>query len=265
MKIRISLVHYLNAAPLGWSFLHGPLKEEFHIIPSSPASCADQLAHKEVEIGLIPSIEYQRIPNLQVIPGIAIASVRQVRSVLMVRHHGVEKIKTVALDTSSRTGGTLIKILLHRKMGIQPEFIHHPPDLPEMLKHCDAALLIGDAALKVSLDEYETVDLAEAWIEWQQQPFVFAFWACRSDATLPGDLAAIFQEAKKWGVSSRHEIASAYAKSLDLPVTFLEDYLLRNIDYEMGGQHIEGLKRFYYFSRQENLIPELRPLQFVPG
>ncbi len=264
MKIRISLVHYLNAAPLGWSFQHGPLKDRFEVVPSSPARCADQLAGGEVDVGLIPSIEYQRIPDLQIVPGMAIAATATVRSVLMVRQREGGAIRSVALDTSSRTSASLLKILLRNKMGLNPEFIPHAPDLNAMLELCDTALLIGDAALKLSPELYEITDLAESWIEWQHKPFVFAFWACRPGVADTGKLADDFLDAKAWGLSMRHEIASQYAQWLDLPAPFLEDYLHRNIDYDFGSQHVEGLESFYRLAHAEGLIPALRPVRFAP-
>ena len=263
MKIRLSLVHYLNSAPLGWAFLHGPFKEQFDVLPSSPALCADQLSKGEVTIGLIPSIEYERIPNLRIIPGMSISSLAAVRSILLIRHKGIRTIRSVALDTSSRTSVALIRILLHANMGIRPEFVPHPPDVVSMLDHCDAALLIGDAALKIRLEEYETTDLAEKWAQWQQNPFVFAFWACRADAHLPSDLASIFREAKNWGLDRRDEIASTFSGSLNLPKPFLENYLRQNIDYDLGMRHINGLERFYQLAEQERLIPEYRAPQFL--
>jgi chorismate dehydratase len=262
MKIRISLVHYLNSAPLGWAFLHGPFRGEFEVIPSSPAKCADQLYGGEVDIGLIPSIEYQRIPNLQIIPDISISSLGDVRSILLIKPKGKRTINSVALDTSSRTSVALTKILLQAKMGIRPEFVSCPPDLDSMLERCDAALLIGDAALKVLLEEYEAVDLAGEWVQWQRKPFVCAFWACRTDASLPADLSSLFLEAKGWGLERRQEIASAYAESLNLPSSFLESYLRYNIDYDMGPGHMEGLTRFHQLAKQEGLIHDFRPLHF---
>jgi len=262
MKIRISLVHYLNSAPLGWAFLHGPLRERFEVVPSSPAKCADQLSKGEVDIGLIPSIEYQRIPNLQIIPDISIASLGKVRSILLIKAKGKTVINSVALDTSSRTSVALTKVLLQGKMGIQPDYVPCQPDLAVMLGRCDAALLIGDAALKVLLEEYDVTDLADEWVQWQQKPFVCAFWACRTDAPLPADLNPMFLEAKDWGLKRRHEIALVYARALNLSTSFLEDYLHHNIDYDMGSGHIEGLERFYQLAKQQELIPELRPLQF---
>ncbi|HYA42541.1 MAG TPA: MqnA/MqnD/SBP family protein, partial [Syntrophobacteraceae bacterium] len=138
----------------------------------------------------------------------------------------------------------------------------YAPELDAMLKRCDAALLIGDAALRVRLEEYEVLDLAAEWAQWQQRPFVCAFWACRSDVQLPDDLIAIFQEAKRWGLERRSEIASVYAESLSLPASYLENYLRHNIDYDMGPRHIEGLGKFYQLALQQKLIPELRALRF---
>jgi chorismate dehydratase len=263
MKIRISLVHYLNSAPLGWAFLHGPFREQFEVIPSSPAVCANQLATGEVDIGLIPSIEYQRIPNLRIIPGISISSLAAVRSILLIRPKDAREIRSVALDASSRTSVALAKILLQKRMGFRPEYVSLPPDPEAMLKSCDAALLIGDAALKVRLEAYETTDLAELWVQWQRQPFVFAFWACRTGIHLPADLPSIFREAKEWGLQRREEIALVFSRRLNLQVQFLENYLRDNIDFNLGERHLEGLRRFYELAKQQDLISELRPAQFL--
>jgi chorismate dehydratase len=265
MKIRISLVHYLNSAPLGWAFLHGPFKGMFDIIPSSPANCADQLSGGEVDIGLIPSIEYQRIPGLQIIPNISISALEEVRSILLVKQKGQTTINTVALDTSSRSSVALTKVFLHANMRIYPKFVPHPPDVTAMLKECDAALLIGDPALKVRLEDYDVLDLAREWVRWQRKPFVFAFWACRSGAQMPANLNGLFLEAKAWGLERREEIATAYARTLDLPQSFLEDYLVRNIDFDLGPEHLAGLGKYYELAVQEKLVSELQPLRFSPG
>lgn len=262
-KIRISLVHYLNSAPLGWAFLYGPCRDGFEVIPSSPAKCADQLSRGEVDIGLIPSIEYPQIGNLRVIPDISIASLSEVRSILLVRPRGRETIESVALDSSSRTSVVLTKILLKEVLGIRPEFFLHPPDLEEMLKKCDAALLIGDAALAVDLEDYHAVDLARMWTEWQGKPFVFAFWACRADVPMPEGLAEQFKEAKEWGLNRRGEIAGVFSERLGLKKEFLEDYLLRNINYDLGSEHIRGLQSYYALAAQAGYISRVEPLRFL--
>ena len=265
MKLRISLVDYLNSAPLGWSFLHGPLKGKFEVIPSSPAECADQLARGEVDVGLIPSIEYQRIPDLRIVPGIAVAASNRVRSVVLVRPKGKTEIRSVALDTSSRTSATLVRILLRHRLGLQPALVPHVPDVDRMLSGCDAALIIGDAALRLPLAEYEVLDLAETWIEWQKRPFVFAFWACRADLEPDQDLVSIFREARNWGLEAREEIARVYAGILHLSQSSLQDYLHLNVDYNLGPAHVDGLTRFYQLAFEMAAIPELRPLDFLPA
>ncbi len=263
LKTRISLVEYLNSAPLGWSFLHGPLKGRFEIVPSVPARCAEQLENGEVELGLIPSIEYQRIPNLRIIPGMSIAASSTVRSVLLVQSPAQPDIRSVALDTSSRTSVALAKLLLELKMGLRPQYVPHRPDVDTMLRECDAAVIIGDRALQVSHQRYRTTDLAEAWIGWQGRPFVFAFWACRKDADLPPDLPAVFQEAKEFGLASRPQIAASYARILNLPEPFLLRYLADNVDYEFGPRHVEGLVKFYSLARERGLIENLKPVRFL--
>ncbi len=262
MKLRISLVNFLNAAPLGWSFLYGPRKDRFEVLPASPARCADQLASGEADIGVIPSIEFQRIPDLSIIPGISISCLDAVRSVIMVRPRGQE-IGSVALDTSSRTSVVLLKLLLEERMGLAPRYVDHGPDLQAMLRSCDAALLIGDAGLKVSNHDFEILDLARAWVGWQGFPFTFALWACRPNVDLPQDLASTFREARDWGLNARGQIAGDYAKKLGLPQAMLEDYLSRNVNYEMTPDHLKGLERFYQLAHSKGLIPQNRPLRFL--
>jgi chorismate dehydratase len=262
-KIRVSLVHYLNSAPLGWALLHGPLRERFEVIPSSPARCADQLAAGEVEIGLIPSVEYAQIPDLEIIPGMAIASLDEVRSILLVRPLGKERIDSVALDTTSRSSVVLTKILMKEIMGLRPEFVPHPPDISAMLARCDAALLIGDAALAVNLKDYHTMDLARMWVAWQKKPFVFAFWAARKTGTYPDDLVSLFREAKEWGLARRGEIAVRYAERLGLERDFLESYLLHNINYDLDPAHIQGLESYYGLAARGGYIKEAPPLRFM--
>jgi chorismate dehydratase len=181
----------------------------------------------------------------------------------MVQPRPERKIRSVALDTSSRTSVVLAKLLLELKMGLQPEYVPHVPDLDSMLQSCDAAVLIGDKALRISRKRYRITDLAEAWTEWQQLPFVFAFWACRHDLPLPADLPAIFRRAKEHGLAARPRIAASYARALGLTQSFLLSYLSDNVDYDLGPRHIEGLVRFYDLARARDLIPGLKPVRFL--
>jgi chorismate dehydratase len=261
--MRVPIVDYLNAAPLAWSFLHGPHRNVFELVPTTPGSCADRLAAGEVQLSMIPSIEYQRIPGLRIVPGMSIAAIHEVRSVLLIRPKKRGAIRSVALDTSSRTSVVLVTLLLRLRMGLQPELVPHRPDLPEMLRLCDAALLIGDVALRVPRQEYEITDLAAAWHEWQRKPFVFSFWACRADPGLPANLVAVLREAKDWGLTMRSQIAEAYATTLGLPRALLEDYLQNNINYDLGGEHASALESFYRLAHECGLTERQEPLRFL--
>jgi chorismate dehydratase len=261
--IRISFSDYLNSVPLGWAFLHGLFKNRLTVSISPPARCAEQLACGEADIALIPSVEYQRIRDLRIIPGMSVASNSSVRSVLMVQPREAGKIGSVALDTSSRTSVVLARLLLETRMGLRPDYLPAAPDLTEMLHKCDAAVIIGDKALRVSPEDYRVTDLAQEWIRWQQKPFVFAFWACRSDWQPPDDLNNVFEEAKSFGLAARPEIAANYARMLQLPEPFLRQYLYNNVDYRLGPLHIEGLERFYRLAWEHNLTAGLWPIRFL--
>src|SRR5262250_369280 len=147
-KSKISIVKYLNSVPLAWGILEGPQKPAFEPVLSTPAECAEQLSKGSVDIGLIPSIEFQRIKGSRIVPGPAVASLYQVRSVILVSVVPLWKVKTVACDSGSRTSVALTKIIFDSFYHIQPDLRPSEPDLANMLAHSDAALLIGDNALK---------------------------------------------------------------------------------------------------------------------
>jgi chorismate dehydratase len=150
-KLRISIVKYLNTAPLVWGFTNGPLKGKYDLSFTVPSQCAEALRTGAADIAIIPAIEYQRIDDLVILPDLAIASKTRVRSLLLVSKVPLEKARNIALDSSSRSTQALTKILCQQKWKIAPEFLEMPPDLPAMLQRADAALLIGDPALRLSL------------------------------------------------------------------------------------------------------------------
>ena len=150
-KLRISVVQYLNTSPLVWGFTHGLLAGKYDLSFTVPSRCAEQLRAREVDIAIIPAIEYQRIDDLVILPDLAIASKRRVRSLLLISKVPIAQADSIALDRSSRSTQALTKILCARHWQIAPQFQEMPPDLPAMLAAHDAALLIGDPALRVSL------------------------------------------------------------------------------------------------------------------
>ena len=210
-KLRISIVQYLNTAPLVWGFTNGPLQGKYELSFTVPSQCAEELRTGAADIAIIPAIEYQRIADLVILPDISIASKKQVRSLLIVAKKPIERAKSFALDLSSRSTQALTRILCAEKWKTAPQFFEAPPDLGEMLQRADAALLIGDPALRVSLGiekdswpgaEGQTVchaatlgiassellyvyDVVGEWRGLTGLPAVLAVWAARRDVATP--------------------------------------------------------------------------------
>ncbi len=197
-RLRISAISYLNTAPLMWDFEHGAAGRQFHISYTIPSACAQALEAGTADIGIIPAAAYALIPGLKILPDVAIASRRAVRSILLVSKVPVEKIRTVALDTSSMTSVALTKVLFEKWRGGGRTFTPMGPDVEKMLAQHDAGLLIGDPALQIDRTRYLTLDLAEEWIRFTGKPFVFAFWAIREGALQAADPA---QDSTRRGMS----------------------------------------------------------------
>jgi chorismate dehydratase len=266
-RLRISAISFLNTVPLMWDFEHGTTGADFDISYTLPSSCAAELQAGKADIGIIPAAAYAQIPDLAILPGVAIAARRPVRSILLVSKVPVEKIRTVALDTSSMTSVALTKVLFERWLGGGRSFTAMAPDLDEMLLNHDAGLVIGDTALKVDRCKYLTLDLAEEWIRFTGKPFVFAFWAVRN-AALPkasGDLAAIFQASRDHGTQPENisQIVRAWAPNVGLSEGEVRSYLTENIHYQLDSGCMEGLQLFYRYASECGALPAAPGLQFV--
>src|SRR5258708_3094494 len=155
-RLRISAISYLNTAPLMWDFENGDAGRDFDISYTLPSACARALEAGTADIGIIPAAAYTQLAGLTVLPGVAIASRRPVRSILLVSKLPIEKIRTVALDTSSLTSAALTKILFEKWLGGGRTFTSMAPDISKMLAIHDAGLLIGDPALQIDRSSYHT-------------------------------------------------------------------------------------------------------------
>lgn len=268
-RLRISAISYLNTAPLMWDFEHGKAGGEFEISYTVPSLCAKALAEGSADIGIIPAAAYTQIPGLQVLPDVAIASRRAVRSILLVSQIPVELVRTVALDTSSMTSVALTKILLEKWMGGGRTFTAMEPDIEKMLNECDAGLLIGDPALKIDRQMYHTVDLAEEWIRYTGKPFVFAFWAVRGTALGEADPAidipGVFRESRDHGLRPENvgEISRQWSPRIGLSEADVRSYLNENIYYRLDSGCLEGLRLFYRYAAEMGLLPTAPELSFT--
>jgi chorismate dehydratase len=179
----------------------------------------------------------------------------------------LDKIRSVATDNSSRTSAALVQIFLKKFVGVDPGFTPQNPDLGEMLRWHDAAMLIGDAALQADTAGRYVYDLAEEWRRWTYLPFVFAFWTVRREALQnlsPGvNLAGVFQQSRNNGLKHVDEIARGWAPRLNLNSQTIRDYLTSNIDYSLDGENLQGLRLFYRYAAECNVLPAAPELRFV--
>ena len=269
-KLRISAISFLNTAPLMWDFEHGDAARDFEIEYTLPSECAAAIRENRADIGIIPAFTYALIPDLLILPNIAIAAKDRVWSILLVSKKPIEQVQTVATDTSSQTSVALLQILLAKFHGGQRELSPHPPQLEAMLEKHDAGLLIGDSALRVKADAgYYLYDLAHLWREATGKPFVFAFWAIRMDAlgrdTAGLRLTQIFQRSRDHGLLSENlaSIAREWAPRLDLEEAQIIGYLTGNIHYYLDRENCSGFQLFLQYAREIGLLGQVPDLRFL--
>jgi len=287
--VRISIVEYLNTAPLVRGFTHGPLRGNYELSFTVPSQCAEQLRSGAVDVAIIPAIEYQRIPDLVILPNLSIASKKSVRSLLLVSKKPIQEVTRIALDRSSRSTQALTRILCEKLWRIHPEFFEAAPDLPAMLQHADAALLIGDPALRLAIacapvarraaqsDLVSTASLAglsgngsvyiydivEKWRAMTNLPAVLAVWAARREVVTP-ELVQDFQDSLAFGLQHVDAISSEAAEEMKLPADDLRRYLLENIDYHLDEENLRGLTRYYHLAAELGLISRVNTIALAP-
>ena len=268
-SLRVGIVDYLNSRPLAWAFrsdstsgARGPAFEPVYL---PPVGVAAGLAGGELDIGLIPSIELLRIEGLRVIPGLCVAATQEVRSVLLVRKGPVETISSVALDENSRTSVALVKILLGQRYGLSPEYRQAPPRIDAMLETADAALVIGDPALKVDRSSHHVSDLAAEWRIWTGLPFVFAVWAVAPGVEFEDGLIDYFSESLACAENDMAELVGEAAAELDLPREELRSYLTENLSYRLGEPELAGLREYHRRAAAMGLVDRLMPVHFLDG
>jgi chorismate dehydratase len=251
-------VSYLNSRPLVYGLED---RREFLVRYDVPSRCADLLAGGLIDLGLIPAFDYARHADYRIVSRVAIASRGAVESVALFTKRPIGEVRSIALDTSSRTSANLVRLLCAHRFGISPEFHPAAPDLAVMLASADAALLIGDPALFSHANaEIEQIDLGEVWTEMTGLPFVWAFWAGRSDAATPAVCRALAQ-ARDEGLAAIDRIAQRESPQDPGRQALIARYLREAIRYDLDEPSIEGLMTFYRLLARHRLIdrePELR-------
>lgn len=271
MPLRLGAVTYLNARPLVYGLESDPAVSVRYDVP---ARCADLLHAGEIDLGLVPSIEYLRVPDgrgpYAIVPDLAIASHGPVASVALYTTRPVADIRSIALDTSSRTSVALTAVLCGKVFNIAPTLSRLGPDLPQMLEAADAALIIGDIALlqnggTVNVSgrptPVEKIDLGEVWTQATGLPFVYAFWAGPLSTVVSRSVPRL-QQARDEGVANAAAIGRRYFDATPEHQALGARYLRDNIKYGLGPQERRGLELFYRYAAEVGAVAAAAPLRF---
>lgn len=224
--------------------LHGPEQDVFDLRFALPSECADQIASGEADIGIVPVIEMAR-QKLEYFPGTGIACHGPVRSILLISKVPFRDIRTLATDSGSRTSVQLARVILSEKFGATPKLISRTADLASMLGEADAALLIGDPALRVDPEKlpFETLDLGAEWCSMTGLPMVFAVWAGRKEIVKP-EYAAAFQSSLRFGMAHMDDIVKAEVPHRGFSEAVVRNYLTEHIVFELGERDYAGMKMY---------------------
>ena len=252
--LRVGAVNYLNSKPLVERLAEFAPSVDLSL--DLPSRLADRMAAGDLDVGLIPVVEYFRGDGYTFVPNIAIASRGPVLSVTLFSRVPWADIKNVSLDEGSRTSAALTQILLRKRYCVRPRVEPLPIDAPAENLETDAVLLIGDRAMRACLPGYRyAYDLGQEWADWTGLPFVYALWAVRPGVELGGAEAA-FHAAKDAGLAAAGAIAQREAPGLGLDPGFCRRYLETVIRYELGPRELAGMAMFHDLAAELGLAPK---------
>lgn len=258
--IRLGAVDYLNARPLVYGLELA--SDLFTLRFDVPSKCASLLHEGAIDIGMIPSIEYLRgTSSYVIVDGLGIISDGPVASVALFSTKPLDRIQSIALDTSSRTSTGLVRVLCRESFGLEPEFVPMPPSIEGMVTRCDAALLIGDPALYLDHARLglTKIDLGARWTEMTGLPFVWAFWAGRASGISAEARDALIR-ARDAGVAASEAIADAYCGPERAALG--RSYLRDNIQYTLDERAAAGLRRYYELAERHGVVDAARAPAF---
>jgi len=267
---RVGHIQFLNCLPIYWGLMRSGALLDVELTKDSPDRLNDLLVAGDLDIGPISLVEYLRhADELVLLPDLAVGSDGPVQSVNLVSTMPPGELDggRVALGSTSRTGVLLAQMLLSDWYAVRPSYLYCPPDLTEMLLEADAAVLIGDVALRAGMQAAERdlhlTDLGSAWREWTGLPMVFAVWAVRRDyaASHPGlvkDVHEAFLRSRDLCLAELDNVAAAAARWESLDAATLAAYF-RALDFSLGERQLAGLREFARRAAELGAVPPLPP------
>jgi chorismate dehydratase len=254
-KIRVGAVNYLNTKPL---IAHLPeLTPQIELVLAVPSQLADDLESGQLDVALIPTVEYFRSGRYTIVPDVSISSCGPVLRVKLCSRVPFGQIRSLALDEGSRTSIALATILLQELFEVAPTTVPLPLDISPTDVESDAFLVIGDRAMRlVDGNSPYVLDLGYEWSRWTGLPFVFAVWAVAPGVVLPTRIRQAFVRAKELGRREIPAICRREAARLGIDEIRCRYYLEHVIRHELGPDELAGLERFRELLVQYHLAPE---------
>lgn len=255
MSVTIGSVPYLNARPLvDWFYRTDAGRASgVRVVEDTPSRLAGPLESGELACALLSSIEWVRRPEFGYVDGLCIASRGPVESVRVFCRVPRERVRSVALDTSSLTSVALVRLLSARLFPAGATLVSAPPDAEAMLSSCDAALLIGDLGFRDWPGVVQTIDLGTEWTAWTGLPFVWALWVGRPEFLTP-ELSDDLHRALTWGEANRELLAGCTASSHQTTPARALHYLRDVMRFRLEDVERAGLVRFAAEVRAAGLV-----------
>jgi len=270
MRPRLGHIQFLNCLPLYYGLVKNDVLLDVDLVKADPKDLATSLLHGGLDIAPIPSIEYARNADEYVLlPDIAISSLGEVQSILLLSKTPAENLggRLVALTAASRTSQVLARVLLAKHWGVEADYVEMPSDLPAMLREADAALLIGDDALRAFWQptHLRKYDLGTEWTRWTGLPMVYAVWAVRREFAEadPGAVRHVSEAlGRSLGYCREHldEIAEYAAHWEQFPAEQFRSYF-DALQFRFEPPYRQGLLRYLQEAHdigQLDEVPELR-------
>ncbi len=253
-KVRLGHIQFLNMLPVYYGLAQENLLEGLDLVKGTPTELSRQLMAGELDVAPIPSIEYARhYGETALLPKISVGSDGAIMSIMLVSKVPIDQLdgRSVALSGASASSQVLLKILLRDRYGVRPRFFEAPQDLAQMLREADAALLIGDEALRANYTKDGQLfkyDLGIEWKEYSGMKMVYAVWACRKEFARDGSqvkkVYASLQRSLEYSEARLDEVAEYAARWEQFPAQFLREYF-GNLRYDFTDDCIRGLLHFF--------------------
>ncbi|MFF5434599.1 menaquinone biosynthetic enzyme MqnA/MqnD family protein [Streptomyces griseofuscus] len=253
---RVGHIQFLNCLPLYWGLARTGTLLDFQLTKDTPEKLSERLIQGELDVAPVTLVEYlKHSDDLVAFPDIAVGCDGPVMSCVIVSQVPLEQLDgaKVALGSTSRTSVRLAQLLLSERYGVQPEYYTCPPDLGLMMREADAAVLIGDAALRANLHDgprygLDVHDLGALWKEWTGLPFVFAVWAARRDylerePLITHQVHQAFLESKKTSLEEVDKVAEQAAHWEAFDAQTLAKYFT-TLDFSFGDAQLAAVAEF---------------------